>query len=225
MGRIGIGFDVYGTLVNPLEVSAPLRELVGDLNEQFAALWRQKQLEYSFRKGLMEKYESFRVCTRQALDYCDLFFETNLSEEQRENLMERYSQFSPYPEVIGAMQNLKRFVSKIVAFSNGPKEDLEKLLGNAGILPVLDDLVSVEEIETFKPNPKVYLHLAKRLALTPEHTWLVSSNPWDVIGAKSAGLNAAWIERKKTVFDPWGIQPDLTCSDLQELSERLEKTI
>lgn len=77
-------------------------------------------------------------------------------------------------------------------------------------------------LETFKPDPEVYRYLAQRADRPPATTWLVSSNPWDVIGAKAAGLKAAWVKRKPdAVFDPWDIEPDLIVGTLEELAEQL----
>jgi 2-haloacid dehalogenase len=90
------------------------------------------------------------------------------------------------------------------------------------VRPHLHDVVSVDAIMTFKPAAEVYHHFRRRLDHPVERTWLVSSNPWDVIGAKAAGLRAAWIKRADNkTFDPWGIEPDLIAGDFRDLAERL----
>jgi 2-haloacid dehalogenase len=95
-------------------------------------------------------------------------------------------------------------------------------LGRARVLPHLDGVVSVDDLKTFKPDPEVYRYLARRLQRTPYETWVVSSNPFDVIGAKNAGLRAVWLKRKPDArFDPWGIDPDLVAPDLETLAEEL----
>jgi 2-haloacid dehalogenase len=95
-------------------------------------------------------------------------------------------------------------------------------LDRAGVLEHLHDVISVDDVKTFKPDPEVYRYLARRLGTEPSETWLISSNPFDVIGAKAAGLMAAWIKRKPDAqFDPWGIGPDLVAPDLEALAERL----
>jgi 2-haloacid dehalogenase len=91
-------------------------------------------------------------------------------------------------------------------------------LANADLLPRLEDVVSVDDLRTFKPDPEVYAYLARRTDRALGETWLISSNAWDVIGAKAAGLRAAWIKRQpEAVFDPWDIDPDVVVNDLNEL--------
>jgi 2-haloacid dehalogenase len=128
----------------------------------------------------------------------------------------------PFPDVIPGIEVLKERGHTLVAFSNGIEATARTLLERAGILPHLDGVISVDDLKTFKPNPQVYLYLAGRLRRAPQETWLVSSNPFDVIGAKAAGLKAAWIQRTPSVqFDPWDIEPDLVAPDLEALAGRL----
>ena len=92
----------------------------------------------------------------------------------------------------------------------------------AGVWPHLDGVVSADDLRTFKPDPRIYAYLARRLERELEDTWLVSGSPRDVIGAKSAGLRAAWIKRDPAaVYDPWGDEPDIVVSDVMELAEAL----
>ncbi|MDP9426650.1 MAG: haloacid dehalogenase type II [Actinomycetota bacterium] len=218
-----IAFDVYGTLVDPLQMGERLRPVVGDdLAEPMAKLWREKQLEYTFRRGLMRAYENFDVCTRQALDYTAQALEADLSDGDRERMIEEYSSLSPFPDVAPGMETLREAGHTLVAFSNGVESTLRALLERAGILPLLGGVVSVDDVSSFKPDPEVYHYLCRSLDRPPSEVWLVSSNPFDVIGAKSIGLNAAWVKRNpETAFDPWGIEPDLVVRDLQELAVKL----
>jgi 2-haloacid dehalogenase len=111
----------------------------------------------------------------------------------------------------------------LAAFSNGVEATVRRLLKHGGLLPHLDGIISVDELATFKPDPRVYAYLADRLQRNKSDTWLVSSNAFDVIGAKAAGLKAAWIRRNPTsVFDTWGIEPDLIAADLIELAEQMQ---
>jgi 2-haloacid dehalogenase len=218
-----IGFDIYGTLVDPLEMNEHLRPLVGeDLADRFSELWRNKQIEYTFRRALMRRYEDFRVCTKQALVYATRYLGIELSEEDQEKLIEEYQNLRPFPDVIPGIQTLKEKGHNLVAFSNGVEATARTLLERVGVLPYLDGMISVDDLRTFKPDPQVYLYLAGRLRREPQETWLVSSNSFDVIGAKAAGLKVAWIQRSPdTQFDPWDIKPDLIAPDLEILAERL----
>lgn len=215
-----LGFDVYGTLVDPLEMDEHLRPLVGEKAGRFSALWREKQIEYTWRRGLMQRYEDFGVCTQDALTYAARALGVEISGREREALIGEYQNLRPFPDVLPGLETLKAKGLTLAAFSNGVEATVRTLLERAGVL--LDDVVSVDDLRTFKPDPEVYRHLARRLGRPPGEVWLVSSNQWDVIGAKSAGLGAAWIKRDpEAVLDPWGIEPDLVTTDLVELAERL----
>ncbi|MBA2442867.1 MAG: haloacid dehalogenase type II [Rubrobacter sp.] len=217
-----IGFDIYGTLVNPLEMDRHLEPVVGELAGRFSEVWRARQVEYAFRRGLMREYRDFGVCTRQALEFAARSLGVELSEEEREHLIAEYQNLRPFPDVLPGLERMKSGGHEMVAFSNGVEQTARTLLERAGVMQYLDGVVSVDDVATFKPDPEVYAYLARRLNLPAEEVWLVSSNAWDVIGAKSFGLRAAWLQRDpEAVFDPWGLEPDLVAGDLLELSEKL----
>ncbi|MDQ4043131.1 MAG: haloacid dehalogenase type II [Actinomycetota bacterium] len=218
-----IGFDIYGTLVDPLEMNEHLRPLVGeDLADRMSELWRAKQVEYTFRRALMRRYEDFGLCTKQALVYASHVLGVELSEEEQEKLIEEYQNLRPFPDVQVGLEAMRSKGHTLVAFSNGVEAAARTLLERAGVLPYLEGVISVDDLRTFKPDPQVYLYLAGRLQRRPEETWLVSSNPFDVIGAKAAGLRAAWIQRTSDAqFDPWDIEPDLVAPDLEALAGEL----
>jgi 2-haloacid dehalogenase len=218
-----IGFDVYGTLVDPLGMSRHLEAVAGDLAAQMARLWREKQIEYTFRRALMQKYENFDVCTRQALDYAANSLKLHLQDEDRAALMAAYRRLPAFPDALPAIRKLKEAGFTLAAFSNGVEASLRALLEYSGILPHLDAVVSVDDVKTYKPGPRVYRYLAERLASPLENTWLASSNGWDAIGAKAAGLHTAWIKRNpESMLDPWGISPDLVAPSLLDFSSLLQ---
>jgi 2-haloacid dehalogenase len=214
-----IGFDVYGTLVNPLGMSEYLQPLVGDKADNFAKLWRSTQVEYSWRRALMQRYETFAVCTREALVFTMQSLGFSFSESQLASLMAAYQNLPAYEDAADALKTLQSQGHSLVAFSNGDEITVRDLLTKAGLLPYLQGVISVDDVRTFKPNPAVYLYLARRVKRLPSETWLVSSNSWDVMGAKSAGLHAAWIKRKTPrFFDPWDITPDIAVDTLEEFA-------
>ena len=217
-----IAFDVYGTLVDPLGMAAHLRTFVGDRADEIAAQWRAKQLEYTFRRTAMGVYENFDVCTDQALRFVLDNARIALGPSQQQELVDRYQQLEAYPDAAAGLTQLKAKGLALVAFSNGVAATLHHLLDHAGLMNLLQAIISVDELKTFKPNPHVYAHLADRLKRPKQETWLISSNPFDVIGAKASGLKAAWIRRNPSAaFDPWGIEPDLIARDLVELAAKL----
>jgi len=218
-----MGFDIYGTLVDPLEMNEHLRPLVGkDLADRMSELWRNKQIEYTFRRALMRRYEDFGHCTRRSLVYAARVSGVELSGEDHERLVKQYQRLRPFPDVISGLRAMKEEGHTLVAFSNGVEATARTLLERAGVLSYLEGVISVDDLRTFKPDPQVYLYLAGRLRRALEETWLVSSNPFDVIGAKATGLKAAWIRRSPDVqFDPWDIEPDLVAPDLEALARKL----
>ena len=215
-----IGFDVYGTLVDPLAISAALEPVVGERATEMAGIWRTKQLEYSFRRALMRSYENFDVCTREALHYAARAVDLRLTDDDVAGLLEAYLDLDPYPDVVPGIESLQTQGHALVAFSNGVETSLRELLSRAGVLDHLDGVVSVDPVQTFKPNPVVYRHLARQLESPRQDSWLVSSNYWDVIGARQAGLHAAWLRRDPAMIpDPWGIEPDIVIATISELAD------
>ena len=216
---IVLGFDVYGTLVDPFGMERQLVALFGDRGTAICALWRQKQLEYSFRRGLMRCYEDFDACTRRALSFAAKTYKVELSDAAQQQLLTDYVNLPAFPDVLPALEALKALGCRLLAFSNGVENSLRTLLGKAGVLTYFEAVVSVDDIKTFKPNPDVYAYLVSRGGGSRKDTWLVSTNPFDVIGAKSAHLRGAWVRRNSaTVFDPWEFEPDIVISDLLELA-------
>ena len=217
-----LAFDVYGTLINTHGVLSALEELVSDHAKAFSNTWRDKQLEYSFRKGLMQNYETFTVCTSQALDYTCSYYRTNLSDDQKMELMSLYRVLPAFDDVKEGLTRLKGAGFMLYAFSNGATDALEVLLDNAGIRDLFLGVISVDDIKSFKPNPAVYSHFLRKSKATGGSAWLISSNPFDVIGAISAGMKSAWVRRSpESIFDPWGVEPTITVTSLRELKEEL----
>jgi 2-haloacid dehalogenase len=217
-----LAFDVYGTLIDTNGVVTALRALVHNNAEEFSKTWRDKQLEYSFRRGLMQNYEDFPTCTRQALDYTCTLYKADLSKEQKTKLMASYNALPAFNDVQDGLTRLKTAGFQLYAFSNGKADALELLLNNAGIRDLFLGVVSVDDIKTFKPSPATYNHFLRQAEATGANAWLVSSNPFDVIGAISAGMKAAWLRRSpEAVFDPWGIHPTITIDTLLDLQDRI----
>jgi 2-haloacid dehalogenase len=217
-----LAFDVYGTLIDPFRMEDHLRAIFGARAKEATELCRSKQLEYSFRRALMKKYENFDVCTAQALRFVSRQLDVSLGEETLRNLLEEYLRLPAYPDVPGALEQLEARGFKMVACSNGTEHAVRGLLDRAGILARFSGIVSVDPIRTFKPDPAVYEYLVGQAHAEKELVCLISSNPFDVIGAKACGLRTAWIQRDpKRVFDPWEFEPDLHVHGLEQLSGKL----
>jgi 2-haloacid dehalogenase len=219
---ITLAFDVYGTLIDTHGISIALEKHVGNNASEFSRVWREKQLEYSFRRGLMQNYESFDICTSNALDFTCAYLKISLSNADKDALMGQYKILPAFPDVKEGLSKAKEYGFRMFAFSNGKAIAVEELLNNSGIRDYFIDVVSVDEVKSFKPNPGVYSHFLRRAGATGADAWLISGNPFDVIGAISSGMRAAWIKRSPdALFDPWGIEPTLTVNSLANLAEKI----
>lgn len=219
---VTLAFDVYGTLIDTHGVVSSLQALIGDKATNFSQTWREKQLEYSFRRGLMQNYETFAVCTSNALDYTCVFYDVDLTKKQKINLLESYRSLPAFKDVEDGLKKLKANNYRLFAFSNGTADAVDTLLVEAGIRDYFHGVVSVDDLKSFKPNPAVYSHFLRESGVKGSNAWLISSNPFDVIGAISAGMHAAWVKRSKNaIFDPWGIEPTITVGSLGELYEKI----
>ncbi|MGB1226692.1 MAG: haloacid dehalogenase type II [Poseidonibacter sp.] len=217
-----LAFDVYGTLIDTNGVQVLLEKFIPNKANIFSQTWRDKQLEYSFRRGHMQNYVGFEVCTAQALEYTCKFHEVNLSTEQKQDLMAIYAILPCFDDVKSALEELKEKGFRLFAFSNGKKAAVEKLLENAGISELFLGVVSVDDIKTFKPSPGAYAHFLRQANTKSYEAWLISSNPFDVTGSISAGMKSAWIQRSsKAIFDPWEIQPTISVNSLTQLAKEL----
>lgn len=217
-----LALDVYGTLIDTHGVVASLEEMIGARARGLSETWREKQLEYSFRRGLMQNYADFSVCTRHALEYACIRHEVELSEQQERDLLAMYRMLPAFEDVEEGLSLLKSAGHRLYAFSNGSAETVDSLLTAAGIRDYFLGIVSTEDLKSFKPNPAVYSYFLRRAGASGSEAWLISGNPFDVIGGVSAGMRGAWVRRTEgSIFDPWGIEPDLVVKDLKELHGRI----
>jgi len=137
-------------------------------------------------------------------------------------LLQSYRGLPAFADVEESLVALKAGGHCLFAFSNGTSEAVEEVLRANGLRECFEDVVSCDGLKTFKPNPDVY-HYFMREAGDSKDAWLISGNPFDVIGAISAGMKSAWVKRSdRLVFDPWGIEPTLTVATLSELCEKLD---
>jgi 2-haloacid dehalogenase len=219
---VALAFDIYGTLIDPHGVVTELQQHVGDGAAEFSRVWREKQLEYTWRRSLMRRYENFGVCTRQALNYADRLLQTGLGDSVKDSLMQAYRLLPAYDDVPASLELLKNEGHRLYPFSNGTEDMVSAVLEHAGIDHYFEDVISVDSLQTFKPDPEVYHHVIQITDVAAENCWLVSSNGFDVIGAVSAGMKAAWLKRfDGIVFDPWEFEPTTVIRGLDELPSRV----
>ena len=218
-----LAFDVYGTLINTQGVLVLLDKWLGKEALAFSQTWRDKQLEYSFRRGLMQSYQPFSICTRDALEYTNQFYKSSLTIEQKQRLLNEYQQLPAFADVEPALIQLKQSGVRLFAFSNGSKAAVNTLLNHAQLHSYFEGVISCEDVRSFKPDPAVYQYFIEQSGSEIANTWLISSNPFDVTGAISAGFKAAWVQRtESSLFDPWDIKPTKIINGLDKLSAILE---
>lgn len=221
-----LAFDVYGTLIDTHGVVTKLQETIGEKAKDFSQTWREKQLEYSFRRGLMQNYVNFADCTKHGLEYTAAYYKISLTRNQKAELLDTYRTLPAFEDVFKELNRLKDDGYNLYAFSNGSEEAVETLLVAAGIRKFFAGVVSVDDLKSYKPNPAVYCHFLRKSRTTGNEAWLISSNPFDVIGAISAGMKAAWLKRSEdAIFDPWGINPTITVRNLHDLGEHITNTV
>jgi 2-haloacid dehalogenase len=217
-----LAFDVYGTLVDPAGMAKHLAHDLGAKATEFADFWREKQLEYSFRRGLMHNYADFSICTSDALNFTCQRFKAAISSERRSELLRLYQRLPRFDDVTPALHSLCASF-RLFAFSNGKRSEIEAVLSNAKILDYFEGIVTADDVRSFKPDPAVYSYARRATRAWCSPFWLVSSNSWDIIGARSAGLSSAWVQRSdEKIYDPWGIEPNVTVRSLVDLPAALE---
>lgn len=213
---------MYGTLVDPAGISRRLERYLPEQAQHLAEVWRRKQLEYTFRLAAMERYQDFEQVTRRALDYALATVGRELAPEQKDDLIERYNDLERFSDVEPGLERLKEAGHAMIVFSNGAPHMLEALMDSAELRPYFQGFVSVDEVKTYKPSPKTYRHAARRLGRPIGEVRLVSSNPFDDIGAQAAGMKSAWVDRSGGLFDTLGPTPEIVVGTLTELADALE---
>jgi 2-haloacid dehalogenase len=212
-------FDAYGTLFDVNSAAQRCEGVLRDNWQEFAEIWRTKQLEYTWLRSLMARHADFWQVTGEALDFA--LDSLRLGDPQlRDLLMGLYLQLSTYPEVKNTLVRLKTGMLKCAILSNGSPPMLSAAVEHAGIADLLDAVLSVEEVNLYKPHPSVYQLAVDRLGLTPGEICFVSSNGWDAYAAKAFGLHVIWCNRFNQVPERIPEAPDgeiRTLSDLPEI--------
>ena len=232
-------FDAYGTLYDIQSVASVTEEMFPGYGEIITQVWRIKQLEYTWLRSLMRRYEDFSVITRESLAYTLRCLGLEHDSSAFEHIMEKYLHLDPYPDALAALAAMRD--RKLAILSNGSTDMLNALVKNSGLDRVLDATISIDAKKIFKPAPDAYILIEEVLGVAPAEVLFVSSNPWDACGAKAFGLNVTWIERVtpeamalacvtsdvvapltmfkaiRTQMDELGIEPDYRIHALSEL--------
>lgn len=209
-------FDAYGTLFDVSSVARGAQDALGERWQTLADLWRSKQLQYTWLRGLAGHHADFWQVTGEALD----FALATLKIEQpglRERLMNLYLSIDAYPEVPATLQALKDAGLKTAILSNGSPAMLDAAVNNAKLGKMLDAVLSVESVGIFKPHPSVYQLAANHFSVAPEAICFLSSNSWDAFSAKAFGFRVLWCNRFGQAAERIPELPDGEIGDLSAL--------
>jgi 2-haloacid dehalogenase len=207
-------FDAYGTLFDVHSVTAALQEVTAEA-EAVSLQWRAKQLEYTWLRSLMRHYADFWAVTDEALRFALKRFGIRVTPGQHAALLEAYLHLSAYPEIPATLAALAPRPCMIL--SNGSPRMLEAAVRSSGLEGQFTHIVSADLVKVYKPDPRVYALAPNALGLPKEEIVFVSSNAFDVIGAKAYGFQVAWINRTNTPPDELGFEADIVLSHLHEL--------
>jgi 2-haloacid dehalogenase len=232
-------FDAYGTLYDIQSVAAVTEEAFPGYGEIITQVWRIKQLEYTWLRSLMRRYQDFSVITQDSLAYTLRCLGLKSDPDAFERIMDKYLHLDLYPDAASALAAMRG--RKLAILSNGSTGMLDALVRNSGLDHVLDATISIDSRKIFKPSQDAYSLIETVLGVPPAQVLFVSSNPWDACGAKAFGLNVAWIERVtpqamaqacvnsdlvapltmfkaiRTQMDELGVEPDYRIHALSEL--------
>ena len=208
-------FDAYGTLFDVNSAAEKCKDKIGSKWEAFANFWRTTQLEYTWLRSLMERHKNFWEVTEDSLDKSMRVF--NINKSMRNELLNLYKILSPYPEVRGVLEDLKKKNFKLAILSNGTPALLDELVASNKLNNLFDDLFSIEEVKVYKPDSRVYEIPVKKYNLKASEITFLSANTWDVSGGGNYGYNSIWVNRNNSVFDILDFQPKNEINNLTQL--------
>ena len=234
-------FDAYGTLYDVQSVADVTEDAFPGYGEIITQTWRIKQLEYSWLRSLMRRYQDFAQVTHDSLAYTLRSLGLEYDDDTFARIIDKYLHLDLYPDALAALSAMKD--RKLAILSNGSPDMLGALARNSGLDRLLDATISVDAKKIFKPSPEAYALIEEVLHVPPAEVLFISSNPWDACGAKAFGLNVAWIERVspeamaqacaesdlvppltmfkaiRTQMDEFGLEPDYRIHALAELPD------
>lgn len=216
-------FDVYGTLLDFNAAVERCRDRLGNTTDDLSALWRRKQLEYTWLRSLMGHHIDFWQVTADALGFaCEAL--SIADEELEKDLMALYRELDCYPEVPETLKTLREAGLATAVLSNGAPEMLEEGLEKAGIRDQFDVLLSAEIVKTYKPHPSVYMTAIDAGGFEREEILFLSANGWDIAGASAFGFPTAWINRAGAPIERLPFKPAKIVKTLADIPPLLNLT-
>jgi 2-haloacid dehalogenase len=215
-------FDAYGTLFDVYSIGALAEQLYPSHGTAVAALWRDKQIEYTRLTTMSDPhgatgskyYQSFQELTRLALHYALERLQLAPEPAKIDALIQQYNRLPLFPENRAVLENLKADGIGCAILSNGNTDMLNSVVANAGMTDLLDHVISVDSVRLFKTAPESYSLVQQRIEVNKDEILFVSSNAWDVLGATWFGFQTLWINRQNMPFETIGPKPTYSGSDL-----------
>ncbi|QXP68021.1 haloacid dehalogenase type II [Polaribacter sp. AHE13PA] len=214
-------FDVNETLLDLTKMKKQVGDALGGKDE-LLPLWFTTMLQYSLVTSASGDYKPFGQIGAAALQMVAANNGITISEENaREVIVNAMQNLPPHPEVKKALLQLKQAGYKLVAFTNSSTEGLKNQFENAGLTDFFDEQLSVEETGKFKPFTETYLWGASKMDVNPEECMLIAAHGWDVYGAMSAGLRAAFVARPGQQLFPLAPKTEIIENDLKKVADIL----
>ena len=210
-------FDAYGTLFDVHSAVSRYRDEVGPKSDILSAIWRAKQLEYTWIHARIERPATFSALTEQSLDFAIAAI-GGIQKGLREELLSAYRSLKPYPEVPGVLDDLKGAGARLAILSNGDPEMLDAAVHSAGFDGVFDAVLSISQVGIFKPAMACYKMASGFFAAAPAQISFQSSNRWDIAGAHVYGFKTVWINRSNAPDEYPGQPASRIIRDLTELA-------
>ncbi len=209
-------FDAYGTLFDVHSVVTALQAITPEA-EALSRLWRTKQLEYTWLRSLMGRYVDFWTVTEEALRFALTHYGLQLAPAQHATLLTAYLELAAYPEIPAMLAGLAP--RPRVILSNGSPRMLAAAMTASGLTGQFTHILSADLVKCYKPDPRVYALAPEVLGLSKEAIIFVSSNSFDVMGAKAYGFQVAWVNRTQAQADTLGLPPDVVLTRLDALPQ------
>ena len=211
-------FDAYGTIFDVHSVTRGAESLFPGKGAALSTAWRAKQLEYTWLRSLMGRYEDFSRVTVAALEWAIESLGLEADDAARRSLLDEYRRLAPFPEVPAALEKLAA-VKPLAILSNGHPDMLNAVVDHNGLRGRFrGGVLSVHPAKAFKPDANVYRIAEEQLGVTRSMVGFVSSNGWDAAGAKSFGFRAFWVNRGGAPVERLGVRPDAIVKDLGEVA-------
>jgi len=217
-----ITIDSYSTLLDVDSAAGPLKAIIDNADE-VAQLWRRESLVYGMLCNFYESYESFYELNRQALQYALNVYDITLTEDQIEQILSIYHQLEVFTDVREGVKGLRDMGYPVYVLSNGDPGMLKSLVKIARIDDLINDFISVEEIQKYKPAKALYAHGASRAGVAIEDVVHISAGWFDVAGAQQAGMQGIWMNRKAETPRVFGPKPELEVTGFEEVIAVLKK--